>query len=308
MCDRTLGQLNVSPFHARLLEEISSPSAGTSCWGGLHGSSRAIALNSAARSCQGLTLIVTRSSHQAQLLAQDLVLLSVDEIELILFPDHETLPYDSFSPHPDIVADRIAALAGLVELKEGILLTSISALAQRLPPVSYVLQRSFKLQTRQNLAIESFRERLIHSGYEAAEQVYQAGQFAIRGSVIDLFPAGRSLPIRLDLFDEEIDSIREFDPESQRSSGQLERIEMLPAREYPADEVALNEFRRAFRMRFDVDTRRVVLYQDLRSGIHPQGLEQYLPLFYSETSSLLDYLRQPVNLVLQAGIFSACRR
>jgi len=135
--------------------------------------------------------------------------------------------------------------------------------------------------------------------------VYQSGQYAIRGSVIDLYPSGSSTPYRLDLFDEEIESIRVFDAESQRSTGRVERIGLLPAREYPCDEASLESFRRAFRMRFEVDTRRVTLYQDLRAGVLPQGLEQYLPLFHPQTSFLLDYLQQQPMLVLQDGVFEA---
>ncbi|HMB58542.1 MAG TPA: DEAD/DEAH box helicase, partial [Xanthomonadales bacterium] len=287
----------LSPFHARF--EAGENHAIS--WCGLQGSSNVIALLSAARNYPGLTLVVTRSSHQAQVLARDLDLLRMDQTPVLLFPDHETLPYDPFSPHPDIISERLATLASLVDRKNGILLTSVSALAQRLPPASYLLQRSFDLKTGQVIVIDEFRDRLVHSGYEASEQVYQPGQFAIRGSVIDLFPAGRAQPIRLDLFDEEIESIRAFDVESQRSTETLNHVCMLPAREYPSDSLALDEFRRAFRLRFDVDTRRVNLYQDLRAGIHPQGLEQYLPLFYSETSSLLDYIKAPIHLVLQSG-------
>jgi len=238
-------------------------------------------------------------------LARDLKLLAIDNAPIKLFPDHETLPYDPFSPHPDIVSERIATLSAIAGMKRGILLTSITALAQRLPPVNYIMQRSFDLRPGQTMVMDDFRDRLLNSGYQASEQVFQPGQFAIRGSVIDLFPAGRLLPIRLDLFDQEIDSIREFEPETQRSSGQLESVNMLPAREYPTDEAALDEFRRAFRLRFDVDTRRVTLYQDLRAGLHPQGLEQYLKLFYSDTSSLLDYIAAPVQLVMQAGVPAA---
>jgi len=293
--------LSISPFHARFSPDSLTPSV----WCGLHGSSLAISLLSAAQHSQSPTLIVTGTSHEAQVLTRDLQLLSVAEIPIWFFPDHETLPYDPFSPHPDIVSERIAALSALAGLKHGLVLTSASALAQRLPPVSYIMQRSFDLRRGQGLVLNDFRNQLLHGGYEAAEQVYQPGQFAIRGSVIDLFPAGRKAPIRLDLFDEEIDSIREFDPETQRSSAQLDGVKMLPAREYPADEAALDEFRRAFRLRFDVDVRRVTLYQDLRSGIHPQGLEQYLPLFYSETSSLLDYLPRKVQLVVHADALDA---
>lgn len=293
--------MSISPLQARF-----DPAAGqVVVWSGLHGSSLALALLTAARAHPGVTLVATRSSHQAQSLARDLKLLSVSPLPVLLFPDHETLPYDPFSPHPDIIAERLKTLADLASLKNAVVLAPVSSLLQRLPPADYILQRSFRLETGQSLVIEEFRQRLQHAGYEASEQVYQAGQYTVRGSVLDLFPAGSPVPFRLDLFDEEIDSIREFDPESQRSSNVVSRIELLPAREYPTDEQSLDEFRRAFRNRFDVDTRRVTLYQDLRTGIHPQGLEQYLPLFFQSTSCLLDYLPGPPQLVLQDGVYKA---
>jgi transcription-repair coupling factor (superfamily II helicase) len=275
------------------------------CWTGLQGSSVALALASAARSAGRLVLVVTRSSHEAQVLARDLKLLATGSMPVLLFPDHETLPYDPYSPHPDIISERLATLAGLAQHKQGILLCSVAALSQRLPPVPYVRQCSFDLRKGQQINIGEFRESLARSGYQAAEQVYQPGQFAIRGSVIDLYPTGMEQPIRLDLFDEELESIRCFDPETQRSGGSLDSLTLLPAREYPTDEESLDAFRRAFRLRFDVDVRKVGIYQDLRAGVHPQGLEQYLPLFYEQTSSLLDYLSESLALVLQQGVRAA---
>ena len=295
--------MSISPFKAR----FAAARGASETWTGLHGSSTALALLAAAGRLNGPTVVIMRSSHQAQLLARDLELLNGDGLPLRVFPDHETLPYDPFSPHPDIIASRLTTLAGLPGLERGILLTSISALLQRLPPAAYITQRSFSLAAGDALVIERFRRRLEHAGYEAAEQVYQAGQFAVRGSVVDLFPAGSAAPFRLDLFDEEIESIREFDPDSQRSTGRVDRIDLLPAREYPCDESGLDTFRRAFRNRFDVDTRHVNLYQDLRAGVHPQGLEQYLPLFYGETSCLLDYLAVKPHAVLQDGVDDAAR-
>lgn len=274
-------------------------------WTGLHGSSLALALQSAAQSSERPVLVLTRSSHQAQVIARDLHLLATSTLPVLLFPDHETLPYDPYSPHPDIISERLATLAQLGTLRKGIVLCSVSALAQRLPPVPYVRQRSFDLQTGQTIAIEAFRGNLVKAGYQAADQVYQPGQFAIRGSVIDLFPTGLEQPIRLDLFDEELDSIRSFDPETQRSEGKLDRITLLPAREYPTDDESLDAFRRAFRLRFDVDVRKVSMYQDLRAGIHPQGLEQFLPLFFEHTACLLDYLDAPLQLVMQEGVRAA---
>jgi transcription-repair coupling factor (superfamily II helicase) len=293
--------MSISPFQAR----FPGPGVQVETWSGLHGSSQAIAIQNAARAHRGLTLFVARSSHQAQMLARDLRLLSSGPLAVDLFPDHETLPYDPFSPHPDIVAERLGTLSKLADGRQGVLIVPVSSLLQRLPPDSYVLQRSFSLEAGQPLVIEQFRQRLQHAGYDSAEQVYQPGQYAIRGSLIDLFPAGSGAPFRIDLFDEEIESIRKFDQETQRSTGRVDSIAMLPAREYPTDPEAIDAFRRAFRYRFDVDTRKVSLYQDLRNGIKPQGLEQYLPLFYENTSSLLDYMPQAPRLLIQDGSWKA---
>ena len=290
--------MSVSPFHARFRDSIET-------WSGLLGSSLALAVHTAAAEYPGVTVVITRSSHQAQVLHRDLELLATGPLAVHLFPDHETLPYDPFSPHPDIIAERLKTLSVLSQLKQGIVLAPVSSLIQRLPPAEYILRRSFDLVPGQTLVMEDFRRKLNNAGYEASDQVYQAGQFAIRGSVIDLYPSGCPTPYRLDLFDEEIDTIREFDPESQRSTGKVDRIDLLPAREYPCDPTALEGFRRAFRLRFDVDMRNVTLYQDLRSGVHPQGLEQYLPLFYEETSFLFDYLETQPRLLAQDGSLEA---
>jgi transcription-repair coupling factor (superfamily II helicase) len=294
--------MGANPFEARFPEAggDTAPS-----WSGLHGSALALAIHAAASAHGGITLVAARSSHQAQVLARDIELLATAPLPVWLFPDHETLPYDPFSPHPDIIAARLRTLAALGSASRGILLAPASSLIQRLPPADYILQRSFDLAVGQSLVIEAFRSRLQHAGYEAAEQVYQSGQYAIRGSVIDLYPAGSSTPYRLDLFDEEIESIRLFDADSQRSTGKVERIALLPAREYPCDDEGLEAFRRAFRHRFAVDTRNVNLYQDLRAGVLPQGLEQYLPLFHPRMSFLLDYLQATPQLLLQDGFQAA---
>ena len=279
--------------------------AGSKTWTGLHGSSTALALLSAARAHDGIVLVVTRSSHQSHLLEQDIGLFSDGSLPILHFPDHETLPYDPFSPHPDIIAERLATLSSLAAVKNGLLLVPMATLMQRLPPRSHALGQNIQLKVGQSLVINEFRERLQQAGYSHNDPVYQAGQYAVRGSVIDLFPSGNKMPLRIDLFDEEIDSLREFDPESQRSSGSLTEFNMLPAREYPCDTASFEDFRKAFRYRFVVDTRKVALYQDLRQGIHPQGLEQYLPLFFEQTESLLDYLPANPLVVIQQGVKEA---
>ncbi len=289
------------PFQARFELQPGSARA----WSGLHSSAVALALRHAAAQAQRPVLAIARSSHQAHLLAHDLELLAEDDLPVRFFPDHETLPYDPFSPHPDVIAERLSTLSEMISWRQGIVVVSAQALMQRLPPREYLAARSFSLDVGETLVLETFRERLSHCGYEASEQVYQAGQFAIRGSVIDIYPAGSEQPFRIDLFDEEIDTIRTFDPETQRSTGQVDSIRLLPAREYPFDEEAANAFRQAFRLRFDVDPRRVTLYQDIRAGTHPQGLEQYLPLFFESTSRVDDYFSHPPLVFVQAGVEQA---
>ncbi len=274
----------------------------------MRGSSQALALASAAARHEGVLLLVARSSHQAQVFNRDIRLLGSSDLPVVLFPDRETLPYDPYSAHPDIASERLAALTRIASLRQGIVVVPAATLTQRLPPKTFVLGHSFDLAPGDALAIEPFRERLLQAGYESSEQVYQAGQFAVRGSVIDLYPAGFDSPLRIDLFDEEIESIRLFDPETQRSTEGMDALKMLPAREYPCDPAALDAFRRAFRYRFAVDTRKVAMYQDLRAGLHPQGLEHYLPLFYEQTESLLDFLATDPVLVMQQGAGESMQR
>jgi transcription-repair coupling factor (superfamily II helicase) len=284
---------------------FSAPPGRPVTWAGLHGSSLALALRHAARHAEEPVVVVTRSSHRARALEQDLRLLDEHDVPIWHFPDRETLPYDPFSAHPDIVSERLAALAALAKLQRGLLLVPAPTLLERLPPRSHVLGRTLDLAPGQRLDFDDFREGLLHAGYDAVEQVYQSGQFAVRGSLLDLFPTGLPQPIRMDLFDDEIESLMTFDPDSQRTTGELDAVRLLPAREYPADAKDLDQLRRALRLRFDVDMRQVPVYQELRAGHHPQGLEQYLPLCFEETESLFDYLGSPPRVVLQDGVTEA---
>ncbi|MBT8062296.1 MAG: transcription-repair coupling factor [Gammaproteobacteria bacterium] len=286
-----------SPLQARFAPSGSD----TTAWSGLHGSSLALALERAAEASAEVHLLVARSSHQAAMLKQDLDLLASGSVPILLMPDRETLPYDPFSAHPDIVSQRLAALSALAKLEKGLVIVPAAILMQRLPPVSHVLANHIDLAPGQSLDIAAFRDSLVRSGYEVSEQVYQSGQFAVRGSVMDLYPSGLDQPVRIDLFDDEIDSIRYFDVETQRSDASLEQLSLAPAREYPGNPAAFDAFRRAFRYRFAVDTRKISLYQDLRQGVHPQGLEQYLPLFFDDTEHLFNYFNTPPSLVLQHG-------
>ncbi len=166
----------------------------------------------------------------------------------------------------------------------------------KLPPKNYVLANTLKLKIGQNLDINRLRAQLVSAGYQSVDAVYEHGEFAVRGSIIDLFPMGSKQPFRIDLWDDEIETLRLFDPETQLSQGKIDEIRLLPGREYPLDETGITRFRNAFRDRFDVDLRQAPLYQDVSEGIASPGLEYYLALFFDELNSvfrLFARLRKP---------------
>jgi transcription-repair coupling factor (superfamily II helicase) len=205
-------------------------------------------------------------------------------------PDWEVLPYDQFSPLPDLVSDRLAALAQLPSMRRGVLLVSIDALLQRLPPCDYIQARSFDVATGQTFSLETVRAQLASAGYVAVSQVTAPGEYALRGSLFDVYPMGYSQPLRIDLLDDQIESIRHFDPETQRSLERREKLKLLPAREFPLDDESCKQFRRRFRIRFDGDPTRSSIYKGVKEGVAPPGIEFYLPLFFENTATLFDYL------------------
>jgi transcription-repair coupling factor (superfamily II helicase) len=274
-------------------------------WPALDGLGLALALASLARRQGGPVLVVASDGYAARQLRDDLKQLDAPPVEL--FPDWEILPYDLYSPHPDLVSRRLDLLARLPGMTEGIVITPVSALIQRLAPPAWIQGQSLNLAVGDRLDSDRFRGLLGDAGYVLSDQVWQPGQFAVRGAVMDLWPMGRPEPYRLELFDDEIESIRRFDPESQRSTEKIERIEMLPAREFPFDDEARQAFRRRFRTRFDVDLRTAVPYIEVGESILGQGLEQYLPLFFDGTVSLVDYLPKAHRLVLLTAIDEAAR-
>jgi transcription-repair coupling factor (superfamily II helicase) len=266
-------------------------------WSKLYGDSLALVLAQAALRSAGPLLIVTPDSQEAEKLQQQLRFFCAALSEDILcFPDWETLPYDSCSPHQDIISERLLTLQRLPTLRRGILLVPVATLLQRLPPQSFLDQYSLVLNSGEQLDLDSMRVRLEKAGYRCVSQVMEHGEFAIRGSLLDLFPMGASNPYRVDLFDDEIESIRTFDPETQRSLEQAEHIRLLPAREFPVDEAAIKRFRQGWRSRFEGDPQRAQVYRDVSNGLLPSGLEYYLPLFLETTATLFDYL--PENICL----------
>ncbi|WP_336331308.1 transcription-repair coupling factor [Stenotrophomonas maltophilia group sp. Smal12] len=260
-------------------------------------------LAQAARVHDAPLLVIARDNHGANQLEADLqTLLGGDPaLPVVAFPDWETLPYDRFSPHPDIISQRLAALHRLPTLKRGLVIVPVQTLLQQLAPRSYVIGGSFDLKVGQRLDLEAEKRRLESAGYRNVPQVMDPGDFAVRGGLLDVFPMGADEPLRVELLDEDIDSIRAFDPESQRSLDKVEAVHMLPGREVPMDEASIARVLATLRERFDVDTRRSALYQDLKSGLAPAGVEYYLPLFFERTATLFDYLPSGSLPVVCAG-------
>jgi transcription-repair coupling factor (superfamily II helicase) len=269
-------------------------------WTPPHGSGRALLIAEAARTHNGLLVAVTRDTQRAQALEAELKIFA-GGLPVLHFPDWETLPYDAFSPHPEIVSQRIATLYQLPNVKRGVLVVPVATLMQRIAPRAHITGSGLVLAKRQKLDLVSEQRRLEASGYRNVPQVAEPGDFAVRGALLDIFPMGTAEPYRIELFDDEVESIRSFDPETQRSQQQVEKIELLPAREFPLTEEAAKEFRGNLRERFPIDVRRCPLYQDMKEGVTPGGIEYYLPLFFKQTATLFDYLADDALFVLGEG-------
>jgi transcription-repair coupling factor (superfamily II helicase) len=269
-------------------------------WTPPHGSARALLLAEAARTHEGLLVVVARDTQRAQALESELKIFA-GGLPVLHFPDWETLPYDAFSPHPEIVSQRIATLYQLPNVKRGVLVVPVATLMQRIAPRSHITGSGLVLAKGQKLDLAGEQRRLEASGYRHVPQVAEPGDFAVRGALLDIFPMGTAEPYRIELFDDEVESIRSFDPETQRSQQQVDKVELLPAREFPLTDEAAKEFRGNLRERFPIDVRRCPLYQDMKEGVTPGGIEYYLPLFFQQTATLFDYLADDALFVLGEG-------
>lgn len=263
-------------------------------WGNLQGSANSLAIIHAARQHEGVTLLISQDTAAALAMhrALNFYQLATDQQarQVLLFPDWETLPYDYFSPHQDIISERLAILSQLSHLKHAIIVVSISTLMQRLLPRDYLHARSLIVKVGQNFHVDNMRERLESNGYHCVDTVREHGEFAVRGSIMDIYPMGCREPYRIDLLDDTVDTLRCFDPETQLTVRQMDAIQVLPAKEFPLDKAGIATFRQQWHEQFDVDHRQCSIYQDVTQGIAPAGIEYYLPLFFSHCNTLLDYL------------------
>ncbi|HUP92705.1 MAG TPA: transcription-repair coupling factor [Solimonas sp.] len=259
-------------------------------WPGLEGARFALAAAQAARRHPGPVIVIAANEQQAYALEEQLKFFLSGELGLLHFPDTEVLPYDHFSPHQEILSDRLAALYRLPSMSRGVLLTTADALIQRLPPRQWLEARTFLMRRGERFDPLAFRERLVGAGYQSVSEVQTQGEFAVRGALMDLFPMGSPEAYRIDLFDDEIESIRTFDPETQRSEGKVEEIRLLPAREFPIDKEGIETFRGRYREYFRGDPSRSRIYSEVSKRLMPGGIESYLPLFFAEPARLVDYL------------------
>ena len=270
-------------------------------FGQLNGSSLSLAIAELVKTQEHPVVLVVHDTPTALYLEQEIsFLLAESAIPVRLFPDWETLPYDTFSPHQDIISQRIEALYHLPRMKKGLLILPVATLMLRTAPSSFIDGHSLLVKPGDKLDLHNLRRRLEHAGYNAVEQVLEHGEYAARGSLLDLFPMGSSSPYRIDFFDDEVDTIRAFDPDTQRSHDPVKEVRLLPAHEFPTDKNAIEGFRQRFRELFDASREPGSVYQQVSKGMWPAGIEYYLPLFFEQTSTLLDYLPAS-SLIMTVG-------
>jgi transcription-repair coupling factor (superfamily II helicase) len=274
--------------------------------GAFHGSSDALGLAEFALRGRPL-LVVTESATDAQRLLEEIPFFA-PALRAHLFPDWETLPYDHFSPHHDLVSERLATLYQLMRGDFDVALIPVATALQRLAPVEYLAGSTFFFRQGDTLLGQKLREQLTLAGYTHVTQVIAPGEYCFRGGLIDLFPMGSALPYRIDLFDDEIDTIRTFDVDTQRSIYKVNEVRLLPAREFPLDEDAQTRFRRNFREKFEGDPSKSRIYKDVSKGVPAPGIEYYLPLFFDKTALMADYLPQETIVCIHGDVAAAIER
>ena len=274
---------------------------------GCYGAADALLLARLAQQHGGTLVVVTAQPSDAERLAQEIGFFE-PALAPLLMPDWETLPYDTISPHQDLISARLDALQSLSTGKCKVLLVSASTAAYRLAPPSFIASRTFFFNKGQTLDEKALRAQLVLAGYEHVSQVVKPGEYCVRGGLIDLYPMGATLPYRLDLLGDEIESIRTFDPDTQRSVFPVDSIRLLPGREFPTDDAARTAFRGRWRERFEGDPSKTAIYRDLGSGIISAGLEYYLALFFDSVASVFDFVPEQSVLVAHGDLEAALRK
>ncbi|RUR17212.1 transcription-repair coupling factor [Legionella sp. km535] len=277
------------------------PTKNKQIWGQLYGSSLALALAEYCQETPGIKLLIAQDNLSASQLQDELQFFlnpQKKQQELLFFPDWETLPYDQFSPHQDIISERLYTLSRMQQVKDAVVITSASTLMHRLCPPEFLNHYALMLKEGQKLDLNTFRNQLQQAGYHCVNKVLEHGEYALRGSIIDVYPMGSGLPFRIELFDDEIESLREFDTETQRTIEKIKEINVLPAREFPLNEQSQTLFRRSFRELFPGNPSQCPIYESISNGQFPAGIEYYLPLFFDKTVTFFDYLPEESRVCL----------
>jgi transcription-repair coupling factor (superfamily II helicase) len=269
----------------------------------LAGSADALAIARTAQAEKPLG-IVTATAQDAQRLVDEIAWFSPG-LRVCLLPDWETLPYDQFSPHQDLVSERLATLYRIQRGEFDVAVVPAPTALVRLCPPAYIAARTFLLKTRERISLEQMKTQLAIAGYQHVTQVMAPGEVCFRGGIIDLFPTGSTLPYRIDLDDDLVDSIKTFDVDSQRTLYAVNDIRMLPAREFPLDDSGRAQFRGRWREIFEGDPSKKRLYRDISNGVPAAGVEYYLPLFFESTATLFDYLPQDCTVGLHGDVSGA---
>jgi transcription-repair coupling factor (superfamily II helicase) len=276
----------------------------------LPGSADALAIAQLATQCASegrILAVVAADALATQRLADEIAFFAPD-VRIASFPDWETLPYDHFSPHHDLVSARLAALYQMGRHECDVVLIAAQTALYRLPPRSYLAAHTFFLTTGEKLDVDALRDQLGLAGYTHVTQVVSPGEFSVRGGLIDLYPMGSALPFRIDRFGDEIESIKTFDVDTQRTLYPVQAVRLLPAREFPLDEGGRTRFRGRYREVFEGDPSRSPLYKDITSGVVPGGIEYYLPLFFDQTACFVDYLPKESVITLHGDVSGAIDR
>ncbi|MBX2808214.1 MAG: transcription-repair coupling factor [Cellvibrionaceae bacterium] len=295
-----------SPLRSPLHPPTLTTAGNKQRWGGLQHCAQALAISASAQQPHPL-LVITADTASAVKLHHELCFFTTADanIEVLHFPDWETLPYDHFSPHADLISSRLYSLHKITRMRQGIIVVSITTLMHVLAPTQYLHQHSFVLKKGEQFDSQQMRRQLETAGYRPVDTVYSHGEFATRGALFDLYPMGSKLPYRIELFDDSVESLRTFDPETQRGIDKAEQIFLLPAREFPLDEDGIRQFRTQWHQRFDNDHRQCDMYQYVSDGIAPAGIEYFLPLFFEQCATLFDYLPEHTHIMTQSGLEAA---
>jgi len=256
-------------------------------------------------------VVVTADANDAQRLVEEIAFFA-PHLRCALFPDWETLPYDTFSPHQDLISERLATLWRIQqrdkETGADVVIVPATTALYRLAPPSFLAGYTFQFKVKQKLDEAKLKSQLTLAGYSHVTQVVSPGEYAVRGGLIDLFPMGSQVPYRVDLFDDEIDSIRTFDPDSQRSLYPVPEVRLLPGREFPMDDAARAKFRSRWRELLEGDPTKSRIYKDIGNGVATAGIEYYLPLFFDDTATVFDYVGKDATVVLHGDLEGAFQR